>query len=67
MKNISTKQVIDIVLIILLLIFIGQNLESVRVRFLFIGFNLPLVILITLVFFIGFYTAKAFEKKKEQE
>lgn len=64
MKNISTKQIIDILLIALLLLFIGQNLEGVRVRFLFFGFELPLFILIIIVFFIGYYTAKTFQKKK---
>ena len=63
MKNISFRQIIDIVLIVLLLIFVGQNLESVKVKFLFFGFELPLVILITSVFFIGFYTAKTFRKQ----
>ena len=59
MKNISTRQIIDIVLLILLLIFIGQNLESVKVKFIAFGFEMPLVILIAIVFFIGYYTAKA--------
>jgi uncharacterized integral membrane protein len=63
MKNISTKQIIDILLIALLLLFIGQNLEGVRVRFLFFGFELPLFILILIVFFIGYYTAKTFQGK----
>ena len=64
MKNISTRQIIDIVLLILLLIFIGQNLESVKVKFIAFGFEMPLVILIAIVFFIGYYTAKAFNKSK---
>ena len=64
MKNISTRQIIDIVLLILLLIFIGQNLESVKVKFIVFGFEMPLVILIAIVFFIGYYTAKAFNKNK---
>ena len=67
MKNISTRQIIDIVLILLLLIFIGQNLESVKVKILMFGFELPLVILIAAVFFIGFYTAKSFGKKNKDE
>jgi uncharacterized integral membrane protein len=64
MKNITTRQIIDIVLIVLLLVFIGQNLESVKVKLLVFGFELPLVILIAVVFFIGFFTAKAFNKNK---
>ena len=63
MKSINTRQIIDIVLILLLLIFSGQNLESVKVKILMFGFELPLVILIGSVFFIGFYTAKSFSKK----
>ena len=58
MKNITPRQIVDIVLIALLLVFIGQNLESVKVKFLFFGFELPLFILILIVFFIGYYTAK---------
>ena len=64
MKNISTRQIIDIVLLILLLIFIGQNLESIKVKFIVFGFEMPLVILIAIVFFIGYYTAKVFNKIK---
>lgn len=63
-ENISTRQIVDIVLIVILLIFIGQNLESVKVKFIVFGFELPLVILIAIVFFIGFFTAKAFNKNK---
>ncbi|HLF46282.1 MAG TPA: lipopolysaccharide assembly protein LapA domain-containing protein, partial [Chitinophagaceae bacterium] len=58
--------IIDIGPIILLFIFIEQNLEKVQVKFLFAGFNLPLVILILIVFFICFYTARSFVKKKEK-
>lgn len=67
MKRISTRQIVDIVLLILLLLFIGQNLAGVRVRFLFFGFELPLIILIAIVFFVGFYTAKVFRKKSPEE
>lgn len=63
MKRITIRQIVDIVFLILLLLFIGQNLASVRVRFLFFGFELPLIILIAIVFFVGFYTAKVFKKK----
>jgi len=63
MKNISTRQIIDIILLVILLVFIGQNLESVKVKFLMFGFELPLFILIAIVFGIGYYTAKTFNKK----
>ncbi len=64
MKKINRSQIIDISLLILLLVFIGQNLESVKVKILMFGINLPLVILIAIVFFIGNYTAKVFSKSK---
>jgi uncharacterized integral membrane protein len=72
MKKLSKRQIFDIVLIILALIFIGQNIGIVPLKFLFIQFNLPLVIIIAVMFFIGFYTAKVFgskkiEKQKEEE
>lgn len=67
MKNLSNNQIFNIVLIIILLLFIGQNLEMVKVRFLFFGFELPLFILIAIVFFIGYYTAIAFRKRKLEE
>lgn len=38
MKKRSTRQIIDIVLILTLLVFIGQNRESVKVKFLLFGF-----------------------------
>jgi len=63
-KKINRSQIIDISLLILLLVFIGQNLESVKVKILMFGINLPLVILIAIVFFIGNYTAKVFSKSK---
>jgi len=55
-KKISIRQVIDIALIIILLIFIAQNLESINVKFLFLAFELPLIIIIASVFIIGFLT-----------
>ena len=63
MKNITFKQVINIVLIVLLLVFVGQNLEQISVRFLFFGFSMPLVILIAVVFLIGYLVA-VFSRKK---
>jgi uncharacterized integral membrane protein len=67
MKNLTTNQIINIVLIIVMLLFIGQNLEMVKVRFLFFGFELPLFILIAIVFFIGYYTAIAFRKRRSED
>ncbi len=62
--NMTPKQVINIILLLLLLIFIVQNVEAVRVKFLFTGFDLPLIIIIVISFFIGFLTSKAFFSKK---
>jgi hypothetical protein len=39
----------------------------VKVRFLFFGFELPLFILIAIVFFIGYYTAIAFRKRRSED
>lgn len=67
-NQITIRQVINIILIILLLTFTLQNFESVTVKFLFFGFQLPLVILIVIVFFIGFLIAKnlkIFKRKKQ--
>ncbi|MBW6492238.1 MAG: DUF1049 domain-containing protein [Lentimicrobium sp.] len=64
MKKLSTRQIVIISLIGLLLLFILQNLEVVRVKFLVFGFQLPLVILIIIVFLIGFFTGKPFNKSK---
>lgn len=63
MNNISIKRIIDISLIVLLLIFIIQNFGSVMVKFLVFGFQLPLIILIAVVFLIGFFTARVFFNK----
>lgn len=65
LKKLSPRQIIDISLILLLLIFIAQNLDNIPVKFLFFTFQIPLIIIILAVFFIGFYTSKIFEKKKE--
>lgn len=62
-KKIGIKQVVDIILIIILLIFIAQNLESINVKFLFFEFELPLIITIAAVFIIGFLTHKYFPVK----
>ncbi|HOY39784.1 MAG: LapA family protein [Bacteroidales bacterium] len=66
MKNITVKHVILAISVLLLLIFTFQNLETVRVHFLFFDFGMPLVILIVLVFFIGFFTAWVMKKLKKK-
>lgn len=62
-KKIGIRQVVDIALIIILLIFIAQNLESINVKFLFLAFELPLIIIIASVFIIGFLTHRYFPGK----
>jgi uncharacterized integral membrane protein len=58
MQNITPGQIINIILIVILLVFVGQNLEAARLKFLFFAFEMPLIILIATVFFIGYFTAK---------
>jgi len=65
--NMTPKQVVDLLLIALLIVFVSQNVESVKVKFLFFGFELPLIVLIAITFFIGFFTSKVFSKKKNNE
>jgi len=62
--NMTPKQAIDLLFIALLIIFVAQNVESVKVRFLFFRFEMPLIAIIAIIFFIGFFTSKAFLKKK---
>ena len=65
MKKLTTKQIIDIVLILLMLIFAAQNVSPVKLKFLFFGFDLPLIILVAFTYFVGFFTAKLFKTKKD--
>ncbi len=67
MKKLTTKQIISIILVLLFLIFAGQNVGPVQMKFLFFGFDLPLIILLAFVFFIGFITAKIFTKKEDKK
>jgi len=63
----TPRQIIDILLLAILIIFVAQNVESVKVRFLFFGFDLPLIVIIAITFFIGFFTSKVFSRKKKNE
>jgi uncharacterized integral membrane protein len=65
--NMTPKLVINIVLIALLLLFIVQNVQSTQVKFLFFGFEIPLIIIIAISFFIGFLTAKVFSRKETHD
>lgn len=62
--NLTPRQLIDILLIIILLIVFAQNVEDVKFNFLFFKFDLPLIIIIASAYFIGFFTSKVFTKKK---
>lgn len=61
-RKIDFKQVLYLILIGLLIIFVVQNLDSTMVKFFTFSFELPLIILIAIVFFIGFFSAKIFKK-----
>ena len=65
MKNITTRQVINILIIIVMLIFVGQNLEPVEVKFLVFPLTMPKVILITIIFLIGYLVA-VFSRKSSK-
>ncbi len=67
MKKLTARQIVDIVLIVLLLIFAGQNVAPVHLNFLMFGFDLPLIILIAFVFFIGYLTAMLFRRPDKQQ
>lgn len=65
--EITTKQAINIVLLVILIIFIGQNVENVRVKFLLFGFEVPLIIIIIVAFVVGFFTSTAFSIKRKSK
>lgn len=67
MKKLTVRQIIDVILIVILLIFAGQNVASVHLKFLVFGFDLPLIILIAFVFFIGYLTAMLFRRPDKQQ
>lgn len=63
-KKFNYKLIINILLIIVLVIFIIQNLQNIRVQLLFFSFEMPLFFLIPVIFLIGFLTGKFFWNKK---
>lgn len=62
MKKLTLGQYINIAIIILVLIFIGQNLEIYPVKFLFFTFSLPLIIIISGCLLLGYVTALIMRK-----
>lgn len=65
--NLTPGVIINIILIAILLIFVSQNLQDTRVKFLVFGFDLPLIIIIAISFIIGYFTAKVFSRKKKMD
>lgn len=63
-KNITVKQVISTILVILLVTFVMMNLGNTQVNFVFISVQMPVVILITFVFFIGYFVGRTVKKSK---
>jgi uncharacterized integral membrane protein len=57
MKNLTLGQYINIALILLVLVFIGQNLQTVEVKFLFFKPELPLIVIILGCLLFGYVTA----------
>jgi uncharacterized integral membrane protein len=66
MGNLTFKHIFSLTLIALLLVFVAQNLETTKVKFLFFGFELPLVILIGSVFLIGLFAGITLTGGKEK-
>ncbi|MGI6320297.1 MAG: hypothetical protein ACOXZK_04935 [Bacteroidales bacterium] len=63
-KSITLKQVVSTILIIFLVIFVMMNLNPIEVSLIFTGVTMPLVILITFVFFIGYFVGRTVKKSK---
>lgn len=67
MNRIDFKQVLNIIIIALLIVFVVQNMDDVAVRYMKWTFDIPLIILIVIVFCIGFFTAKIFKRAPEKK
>ena len=65
MQKLSTGQIINIILILLVIIFIGQNLQTIEVKFLFFNPKLPLIVIILLCLVLGYVSAIFLGKKKK--
>lgn len=65
--NLTPKQIIYIILLTLLLIFIVQNVDNIKVDFFYFSFEVPLIIIIVVSFLIGFITSKFIPKKQMKE
>lgn len=63
MQKLTIGQVINIALILLVIVFIGQNLDSIAVRFLFFEFKVPIIVIILLCLVLGYVSAIFFGRK----
>jgi uncharacterized integral membrane protein len=67
MNKPSTKQIINISAVLVLLIFAAQNIEKVKVELFFWGFDISLIILIAFVFLLGLITGHLFLGSKKEK
>ncbi len=67
MNKPSTKQIINISAVLVLLIFAAQNIEKVKVELFFWGFDISLIILIAFVFLLGLITGHLFLGSKNDK
>lgn len=59
-------QIVYGLVLLLAIVFILQNLENVRVRFLFMALELPIIVLMLGMFILGFAADRIFFRKKEK-
>ena len=67
MKKLSAKQYGYMLLILVILIITAQNIEQVDLNFFAYEFQLPLIVLLGFVFFLGFFTAIIFSKSPKKK
>lgn len=60
-------QIIYGLVLLLAIVFILQNLENVRVRFLFMALELPIIVLMLGMFILGFAADRIFFRKREKQ
>jgi uncharacterized integral membrane protein len=60
-------QVLYGLVLLLVVVFILQNLESVQVRFLFMTLKLPIIVLMLGMFLLGFAADRLFFRKKDKK
>lgn len=63
MKNLSARDILNIILLLLTVVFIAQNWVITKVKFLMFGFEAPLVWLLVIVFLIGYLTGRGFKRR----